>query len=190
LTGQRAASIFQEILKSQTPDHHAAVDAELEVADTIGRMMQFWGFKRPMGRVWTLLYLSPEPMAAVDLGERLRMSAGAVSMTLSELTKWGAIKKTWRPGERREYYEAETSIWKLVRRVLEGRELSLVREFSETLERADRALDSAEPGTERADFKKARVKQLFELSKLGENLLSALVQGQSVDPAPIREASK
>jgi DNA-binding transcriptional regulator GbsR (MarR family) len=182
--------MFQEILKSQTSDPDPALDAELEVADTIGRMMQFWGFKRPMGRVWALLYLSPEPLAALDLGERLRMSAGAVSMTLSELTKWGAIKKTWRPGERRDYYEAETSIWKLVRRVLEGRELSLVREFSETLERADRALDGAPRiGAEKA-FKKERVQQLFELSKLGENLLSALVRGQSVDPAPIREASK
>lgn len=182
--------MFQEILKSQTPDHDPAMDAELEVADTIGRMMQFWGFKRPMGRVWTLLYLSPEPLAAVDLGERLHMSAGAVSMTLSELTKWGAIKKTWRPGERRDFYEAETSVWKLVRRVLAGRELSLVREFSETLERADRVLDSEKPSGAERDFKKERVQQLFELSKLGENLLSALVQGQAVDPSPFREASK
>lgn len=190
MTGPGAASIFQEILKSQTPDPDPAADAELEVADAIGRMMQFWGFKRPMGRIWTLLYLSPEPLAAVDLCAELKMSAGAVSMTLSELIKWGAIKKTWRPGERRDYYEAETSVWKLVRRVLEGRELSLVREFSETLERADRALDSTKRGVSERDFKKERVKQLFELSKLGENLLSALVQGQSVDPAPIREASK
>jgi DNA-binding transcriptional regulator GbsR (MarR family) len=28
---------------------------ELEVADSVGRLMEFWGFKRPMGRIWTLL---------------------------------------------------------------------------------------------------------------------------------------
>jgi len=53
--------------------------AELEVADTIGRLMEFWGFKRPMGRMWTLLYLSPAPLGAAELGEQLKMSAGPVS---------------------------------------------------------------------------------------------------------------
>ncbi len=166
------------------------IDAELEVADMVGRLMQFWGFKRPMGRLWTLLYLAPEPLTAAEIATSLKMSAGAVSMTLSELTKWGAAKKSWRPGERRDYYEAETSVWKLVRRVLGDRELSLVREFSDALSQADEALDSAAlPGDTRA-FKKERVERLLELSKLGENLLSALVAGKPVDPSPIQQLSK
>ena len=167
-----------------------ASDAELEVADMVGRLMQFWGFKRPMGRLWTLLYLAPEPCTAAEIGMQLKMSAGAVSMALGELTKWGAVKKSWRPGERRDYYEAETSIWKLVRRVLGDRELSLVREFSDALSAADRALDSASLSEEVRDFKKERVERLLELSKLGENLLSALVAGQTVDPTPIQRASE
>ena len=173
---------------SISTDHSS--DTELEVADMVGRLMQFWGFKRPMGRLWTLLYLSPEPLAASVIASQLKMSAGAVSMALAELTKWGAVKKSWRPGERRDYFEAETSIWKLVRRVIGDRELSLVREFSEALSAADRALDTAGLPREVKDFKKERVERLLELSKLGENLLSALVQGRAVDPSPIREASK
>lgn len=111
-------------------------------------------------------------------------------MTLSELGKWGAVKKTWRPGERRDYYEAETSVWKLVRRVLGDRELSLVREFSEALAAADRELDAAELPSDTRAFKKARVERLLELSRLGETLLSALVAGQTVDPTLIQQASK
>lgn len=178
-----------------TSAKHSAEDAscttaELEVADRVGHLMQFWGFKRPMGRLWTLLYLAPEPLTAAAIAASLKMSAGAVSMTLSELTKWGAVKKTWRPGERRDYYEAETSVWKLVRRVIGERELAMVREFSEALATADRELDAAELSERARAFKKERVEQLFELSKLGENLLSALVAGQTVDPTPIRQASK
>src|SRR6187549_2341004 len=164
--------------------------AELEVADTIGRLMEFWGFKRPMGRMWTLLYLSPSPLGAAELGEQLKMSAGAVSMTLNELSKWGAVKKSWRPGERRDFYEAETSVWKLVRRVIGDRELTLVREFSDALGAADEALAAAELEPAIKNFKKERVERLLELSKLGENLLSALVAGQTVDPAQIEQASK
>jgi HTH-type transcriptional regulator, glycine betaine synthesis regulator len=162
-------------LPSEPPEPLSS--AELEVADTIGRLMEFWGFKRPMGRVWTLLYLAPEPLGAAEIGEQLHMSAGAVSMTLSELVKWGAVRKTWRPGERRDFYEAETSIGKLVQRVLRERELALVRGFAEALESADRQLGSG--------FKRERIRELRRLAKLGETLLNALVAGKTVDPTPI-----
>jgi DNA-binding transcriptional regulator GbsR (MarR family) len=174
----------------RSPKPNTSSDAELQVADMVGRLMQFWGFKRPMGRLWTLLYLAPEPLTAAEIAESLHMSAGAVSMTLNELAKWGAVKKTWRPGERRDFYEAETSVWKLVRRVIGDRELTLVREFSEALGAADQALAAAELPEEIKGFKKERVERLLELSKLGENLLSALVAGQSVDPGKIEQASK
>ena len=158
--------------------------AELEVADTIGRLMEFWGFKRPMGRMWTLLYLAPAALGAAELGEQLKMSAGAVSMTLNELLKWGAVKKSWRPGERRDFYEAETSIGKLVQRVLRERELELVRQFGEALDNAEAALPRAtEPGTA-PDFKRDRVHELQRLARLGETLLTALVAGKVVDPTP------
>jgi DNA-binding transcriptional regulator GbsR (MarR family) len=156
--------------------------AELEVADSVGRLMEFWGFKRPMGRIWTLLYLSPEPLGAAEIGDALRMSAGAVSMAMGELVKWGAVKKSWRPGERRDFYEAETSIGRLVQRVLRERELSLVRGFGEALDAAQRALPN-ERG-ENLAFKRERLAELRRLSKLGEALLTALVAGKTVDPTP------
>src|SRR5690349_20850006 len=159
------------------------LQAELEVADTVGRLMEFWGFKRPMGRMWTLLYLSPEPLGAAEIGSELKMSAGAVSMALGELVKWGAVKKSWRPGERRDFYEAETSIGRLVQRVLRERELSLVRGFGEALEAAQRALPN-ERGEDLA-FKRERLAELRRLAKLGETLLTALVAGKTVDPTPL-----
>jgi DNA-binding transcriptional regulator GbsR (MarR family) len=159
---------------------------ELEVADSVGRLMEFWGFKRPMGRIWTLLYLSPEPLGAAEIGESLRMSAGAVSMAVSELVKWGAVKKSWRPGERRDFYEAETGIGKLVQRVLRERELTLVKSFGEALETALGEL-GVEHGKKPAalTWKRERLAELRRLSKLGEALLTALAAGKTVDPTPI-----
>jgi HTH-type transcriptional regulator, glycine betaine synthesis regulator len=166
------------------PASEPVTQAELEVADTIGRLMEFWGFKRPMGRMWTLLYLSPSALGAAELGEQLKMSAGAVSMTLNELLKWGAVKKSWRPGERRDFYEAETSIGKLVQRVLRERELELVRQFSEALSNAEEALPRAAIAGSSPDFKRDRVHELQRLARLGETLLTALVAGKVVDPTP------
>jgi len=174
-------------------DHEArARQAELEVADTIGRLMHFWGFKRRMGRMWALLYLSPEPLGAAELAERLKMSTGSVSMTIADLLKWGAVKRTWRPGERRDFYESETSIWKLLRRVLRERELMLVRETRETLELAEDALVRASNGsrdTKHLEFKRARIATLRKLAKVGEGLLTSLGAGRSVNPSKIREVT-
>lgn len=164
----------------------SSANPELEVADTVGQLMEFWGFKRPMGRIWALLYLTPDPLGAAEIGEQLRMSAGAVSMALSELVKWGAVKKAWRPGERRDFYEAETSIGKLVQRVLRERELTLVRQFAETLEAAERELGkSPNPAEGPIEFKRGRLRELESLAKLGETLLTALVSGKAVDPGPL-----
>jgi DNA-binding transcriptional regulator GbsR (MarR family) len=168
---------------------------ELEVADTIGKLMQFWGFKRPMGRIWTLLYLSPKPLPAADIGAELLMSSGAVSMALSELERWGAVHRTWVPGERRDFFHAEGSVWKLVQRVLRERELALVREFRETLERAELNLTQFEKNhspdvhleghSEGLRYKRARLRRLGELAQTGETLLAALVQGGAIDPTKL-----
>src|SRR3569623_1339897 len=76
--------------------------AALKVADAGGALIESWGFKRNMGRMWTVLYLEDHPLTAADLGARLGLSPGAVSMLLAALLQWGALKKAWVVGERRE----------------------------------------------------------------------------------------
>jgi len=168
---------------------HTLWPSEAAVSDVVGRLIEFWGFKRAMGRAWTLLYLSPEALGANELAERLKMSPGAVSLTLSELLKWGVVRKTWRPGERRDFFEAETAIYNLVRRVLRERELVLVREVGEALDQAAAALPKLGRGKrdEALDFKRSRLDFLRQLARTGENLLNALVAGEAVDPSEINQ---
>src|SRR5688572_2233207 len=123
-------------------------ESELRVVEVVGRLMEFWGFKPVMGRIWTVLYLSQEPVPAAELQERLSISAGAASMALSELQKWGVVRKTWRAGERKDFFEAETSIWKMVSRVFREREMVLIREAIETFEGALKGLRAQRPKAE------------------------------------------
>ncbi len=194
--------------------HPGLADAELSVAETVGRLMHFWGFKRPMGRLWTVLYLSPAPLTAPELAERLAMSAGGVSMALAELERWGAVRRTSQAGTRREFFEAEPDIWKMVRRVLQERELALVSEFRETLRAAESAVDSARapeasgprskrPARDTAqigspeatqsnrdqegdlEYKRDRLRTLADLARTGEGLLGALCAGHLIDPSAL-----
>lgn len=161
---------------------------EIAVADSIGRLMQFWGFKKPMGRIWAILYLSPQPITATSLAEALKMSAGSVSMSLSELEKWGAVTRTWIPGDRKDYFVAEPSVWKMVKRVVQERELGLVKDFGSNLREAESALSSAQATADsqaeaHLSYKKEQIARLSELSRAGEAILTALVSGHAVDPS-------
>src|SRR4029077_4553261 len=118
--------------------------AVLKVADAVGALMEAWGFRRNMGRMWAVLYLEDHPLAAADLRERLGLSTGAVSMLVNELVQWDIIKKTWVVGERREHFEAETSIWKMISRVFRERELRWIRTAHESFAEASREIEALE----------------------------------------------
>ena len=154
--------------------------AVLAVADAVGGLMEFWGFKRNMGRMWTVLYLAPEPLSAAELADRLSLSAGAVSMTASALARWGVVSKVSRPGERRDYYQPETNIWKMVSRVFRDRELKQIDVAIEAFQIARAALRerlAAAPAEERhaLEFAAGRIDGLFDLAQLGKRILSGLL---------------
>jgi DNA-binding transcriptional regulator GbsR (MarR family) len=164
-----------------------------EVADAVGALMEFWGFKRVMGRLWTVLYLTGEPLAAAELCERLAISTGAVSMTLADLERWGVVRRSRKAGDRREYFEAETDIWKMVSRVLRERELSQIEHALEVFDRARERLLRAIPPGEQARISRMaeRIAHLADLARVGRGLLTAMVQQHKVDLGPlVRFASR
>ena len=167
----------------------------MRAAEAMGRLMEFWGFRRHMGRLWTILYLSPEPMTTAELSETLRLSSSAVSLSLGELVHWGAVRKTWRPGERKDFYQAESSVWKLLRRVYERRELNLIREAIEAFGDAQRHLDETRSqlsgeDRRRVDYMHKRLSRLSALSKSGERLVRLLVAGRAINPADLQSAEE
>jgi HTH-type transcriptional regulator, glycine betaine synthesis regulator len=164
---------------------------EASVSDVVGRLIEFWGFKRNMGRVWTVLYLSPEPLSAEDLRHALQLSSGAVSMTLSELSRWGVVRRVWIQGERKDFYTAEVQLWRMISRVFNEREKSEVTAaidaFEEALEKLERIRrTSNDPAVvARAELQHERIAQLLELARLGKRLLDALVSTAKVDAEPL-----
>ena len=162
---------------------------EARVSDVIGRLIEFWGFKRNMGRVWAVLYLSPEPMSAEDLRHALTLSSGAVSMTLSELSRWGVVRKVWVQGERKDFYAAEIHFWKMISRVFNEREkaeiATAIEAFGEALKALDRIEATDERTRERIALQRERIGNLLELARLGQQLLDALLATAKLDAAPL-----
>ncbi len=160
------------------------------MSDVVGRLMEFWGFKRNMGRLWAVLYLSPEPLSAEDLRESLSLSSGAVSMTLSELSRWGVVRKVWIQGERRDFYAAEVQLWRMISRVFSEREkteiVAAIEAFEEALAQVERLLHADDAKVRaKAELQKERIGHLLELAKLGARLLDALLSTAKLDAEPL-----
>ena len=169
---------------------HGLSDAEASVSDVVGRLMEFWGFKRNMGRLWAVLYLSPEPLSAEDLRQSLSLSSGAVSMTLSELSRWGVVRKVWVQGERKDFYAAEVQLWRMISRVFSEREraeiVAAIEAFQEALAQVEKMRHSPDAKVRaKAELQRERIGHLLELARLGGRLLDALLSTAKLDAEPL-----
>jgi DNA-binding transcriptional regulator GbsR (MarR family) len=169
--------------------------ADLAVADAVGALMELWGFRRQLGRVWAVLFLSEVPLAAPELCARLEISTGLLSMTLAELRRWGVVRTVDVPGDRKEHYEPETNVWRLVARVLREREQRAVEGALAAFERAlhEVRVALADPDPEvkaAARFKARRVEVLVDLSRAALNVLRVLVESARADAGPIKTLSE
>jgi DNA-binding transcriptional regulator GbsR (MarR family) len=168
---------------------------DLAVADAVGALMELWGFRRQLGRVWAVLFLSERALCAPDLCERLQISTGLLSMSLAELRRWGVVRSVEVAGDRKEHYQAETNVWQLVTRVLRQREMEAVRGALAALERAHADLKAAltdlDPAVRAgARFRAKRLEQLIELTRSALNVLRILVDSARADVGPIKALSE
>jgi DNA-binding transcriptional regulator GbsR (MarR family) len=157
------------------------------VAEAVGRLMTFWGFKRNMGRIWGTLYLSDRPLTARELKEGLGISVGSVGMTLAELERWEVVHRATSSRERARTFEAETDLWKMITRVFRDRERLEIGEARKVfLEALDRAREGADgPAPDRSNVEEQRIEALLDLTRLGITLLDALVATGRVDASPL-----
>ncbi len=56
----------------------------------------FWGFTRTQGRIYGLLFITPQALSHGEIQKRLDISAGSTSMTISSLLHWGVLRRSGR----------------------------------------------------------------------------------------------
>ncbi len=148
--------------------------AQDEIAHVFGNIAAFWGFTRTQGRIFGLLFLSPEPLDHRTIRDRLGISAGSTSMTLSSLMDWGVVHRKDR------LYVAETDMWKLITDVMRRRERAQVNDAIGRVAQAIDLLAGAPLGAPSIRFALGRVEQLQGFFKLGRNFLDAFVARRPV----------
>ena len=90
------------------------------------------GLSKPACQLYALLFIRGAPLSLDAMAEALGISKGSVSVNIRALERWGAVKKVWRKGSRKDYYRAEEDIEKIVSDRLSeglGRRLDDIKEF-------------------------------------------------------------
>ena len=75
--------------------------------DAAGNTTHSFGLGKLIGRLFALLYLSPEPLCLDQIADKLRISKASVSITVRQLASWHAVHKVGDTSGRRDFYEAE-----------------------------------------------------------------------------------
>src|SRR5213083_1286457 len=105
-------------------------EARDRLINGLGRISDFWGFGKIMGQLYGVLYLNAEALTLDQMAAELGVSKGNVSVNIRGLERLGMVHRSWRRGDRKDYYEAETDFWKIVRDIMKEREK---REFDQAL---------------------------------------------------------
>ena len=137
-----------------------------------------------------VLYSSPSRSAPTTFGRSLSLSSGAVSMTLSELSRWGVDAKGLGTRGAQDFYAAEVQLWRMISRVFSEREkveISVaIESFQEALAQVDKMRQGGDAKSRaRAELQRERIGHLLELARLGARLLDALLSTAKLDAEPL-----
>ena len=97
------------------------IEGKSKFIESWGKLGTYWGINRTMAQIHALLLISPEPVCAETVMQNLHISRGNANMNLRALLDWGLVHKVLKPGERKEFFEAEKEMWKIFRQVIHHR---------------------------------------------------------------------
>jgi DNA-binding transcriptional regulator GbsR (MarR family) len=128
-------------------------EAKQQFIQSWGVLGTQWGINRTMAQIHALLLVAPEPLSADEIMEQLQISRGNANMNIRDLITWGIVEKVLKPGQRREYFNAEKDIWKVAMRIIKERKR---RELDPMLDVMEQIKDIE------GDRKEAEAKQFIE----------------------------
>lgn len=93
------------------------IEAREQFIEAWGVLGTSWGINKTMAQILAVLIISPEDLSVEQIMKQLQISRGNVSMNLRTLMDWKLVRKSFKKGERKEYFYAEKDIWALARTV-------------------------------------------------------------------------
>ncbi|MEX2381486.1 MAG: hypothetical protein WD490_03815 [Opitutales bacterium] len=143
---------------------------EREVIEFFVRLVQVVGFPRSIGEVYGLLYISELPLCRDEIMQRLKISLGSASQALKQLRALRAVKTSYRPGVRRDYFIPETEFKELIAGFMHEEVHPHLNGVRARLERIDNLM-AAVPEESRSVIARDRIEKLERFHQLSRRFL-------------------
>lgn len=132
--------------------------AEREVLEFFVHIGKYLSLPRSVGEIYGLLFARGDKLTLDDLVALLGISKGSASQGLRMLRGVGAVRLSHIPGDRKDYFEAETEFPALIRGFLRDQLAIKMEHADRRLDRLRTAID--DPDSEAPDGLSARVERL------------------------------
>ncbi len=140
-----------------------------------GDMASAWGINKTMSQIHALLYAESNPLDTDSIMDKLDISRGNANMNLRRLLDWELIHKVQFKGDRKDYYSAETDVWKIVSTIIRERQQ---REIAPIRAELQECIKTLEPGglndDESKEFKQ-RIENYNDFLEMFERFTNALL---------------
>ncbi|MGB0452556.1 MAG: GbsR/MarR family transcriptional regulator [Bacteriovoracaceae bacterium] len=99
-----------------------------DLSNLIGDFIEYWGFKKIHGQIWTYLYLREDPIASREIREELGISKALLSLSLNELKEYEVVYSAGTGKHGVELIEANPDIIGVILNVIRFREKKMIND--------------------------------------------------------------
>jgi DNA-binding transcriptional regulator GbsR (MarR family) len=158
--------------KVKDPKDKIIQEITAEGIDFFVRFMQMMGMPRSIGEIYGLLYFSEEPLSMENVTQSLGMSVGSASQGLKSLRNMKAIRTSYKIGERKDYFIAESEFRHLFSTFIRDEIVPHLESAKDRTEKMSELSDKLP--SENKEFLKQRIGKLNRLQKAATKVLPTL----------------
>lgn len=158
------------------------INAKNKFIQTWGVLGSQWGINKTMAQIHALLYISPNPLSMEEIMEELQISRGNASMNLRSIMEWGIVYKVTKPGERKEFFEAEKNLDELAVKVARERSKREIKPVVKVLDELQKDVDNSDENkyfiqqiSELKNFVGKADNMIEKVTEIKDNFLTKLV---------------
>lgn len=119
-------------------------DAKDVFLGKVNQICSKFGLNNIMAQLYAVLYLNDKPLSLDDMVDKLKISKGSASINIRALERYGVVRKVWVKGSRKDFYEAEYDIYKVITDRIKSMAQSRLLEVADMIDSSNRILDSIE----------------------------------------------
>lgn len=151
-----------------------------ELADKVGSFIEYWGFKRIHGQVWTHIWLAKKPISATTIVKRLGVSKALISLAVKDLVHYKVIQVCGQGDRRKILLMANDDVQSVIANVLRLREakmLEAVHASNENVRNLPTEIKTA------IDLNEEKLDQMKVLIQIAQFSLATMLSTQFVGDA-------